>query len=296
MPEVNRREALHTAARLYCIERIGSLADASAEERHRIVLQHLYDESQPWFDEEPRREDALVSLLPAVLDDIERVRPESFATDEDLLLYLLALPNAVLRQSSSSTSRKIDVAELTEYQEYVQMLSRQPVIDVAPLPYRRYLSPDEIDALWKRLTATWGMSPEDNWYPLVPAERLRVGSDIQAFDELVFFWHIGWRGIRRVLAQGGVTRVYQLHGWWWLPGWPEDCELDVELLEVRGDESFWTSDRMDWVLYVSHEQSLTVAGRWLLDAVKQAWPEWEQGLSYYETGEWPEELSQKLNF
>jgi hypothetical protein len=35
---------------------------------------------------------------------------------------------------------------------------------------------------------------------------------------------------------------------------------------------------MDWLIYASHESSITVAGDWLLEAVKAEWPEWEQHL------------------
>lgn len=57
-------------------------------------------------------------------------------------------------------------------------------------------------------------------------------------------------------------------------------EMDRVLLRPWGGmgEQYWTSEKMDWLLYHSHENSLTVGGEWLLNGVKKAWPEWERYL------------------
>ncbi len=39
-------------------------------------------------------------------------------------------------------------------------------------------------------------------------------------------------------------------------------------------EGIWTSRSLDWIVYASHENSITVGG-WMLAEVKRAWPEWE---------------------
>jgi hypothetical protein len=41
-----------------------------------------------------------------------------------------------------------------------------------------------------------------------------------------------------------------------------DYEMDLELFEpyYNGDEGCWTSENIDWLVYASHERSLTVAG------------------------------------
>ncbi len=56
--------------------------------------------------------------------------------------------------------------------------------------------------------------------------------------------------------------------------------LAVSLLEPEydGREGYWTSEGMDWLLYASHEGSITVAGDWLLEAVKSIWPAWRKHL------------------
>ncbi len=57
-------------------------------------------------------------------------------------------------------------------------------------------------------------------------------------------------------------------------------EYEIELAHFEaaydGREGYWTSGEMDWLIYASHESSITVAGEWLLEAVKSVWPEWRE--------------------
>lgn len=59
----------------------------------------------------------------------------------------------------------------------------------------------------------------------------------------------------------------------------DQFEMDPALLQLQGpqaNEVFWTASEMDWLLYSSHEGSLTVAGEWLVAAITVAWPRWDQ--------------------
>jgi hypothetical protein len=44
----------------------------------------------------------------------------------------------------------------------------------------------------------------------------------------------------------------------------------------RGLETYWSSRHLDWLIYCSHEDSITFAGAWLVAAIQQAWPTWQQ--------------------
>ena len=39
-------------------------------------------------------------------------------------------------------------------------------------------------------------------------------------------------------------------------------------------ETYWFDDSLDWVVYKSHEGTITFGGRWLVDRVKEVWSEW----------------------
>ena len=56
---------------------------------------------------------------------------------------------------------------------------------------------------------------------------------------------------------------------------PEYME-DLALFEpyYNGAEGFWSSGDLDWIIYASHERSVTVGG-WLLGKLKAIWPSWQ---------------------
>ena len=82
--------------------------------------------------------------------------------------------------------------------------------------------------------------------------------------------------MREALAERGISRVLQLHE---LSTAPLDSEIDVAVLEPSaGDgEQYSTSASADWLVYASHENSITIAGDWLVEVFKQRWPDWRDG-------------------
>jgi len=62
-------------------------------------------------------------------------------------------------------------------------------------------------------------------------------------------------------------------------GFDPEFEMDPRLCSfVRRGETYWSSGELDWLVYSSHEESITFAGRWLVGAVKAAWPTWSERL------------------
>jgi hypothetical protein len=59
-----------------------------------------------------------------------------------------------------------------------------------------------------------------------------------------------------------------------------DREIDLALLEpvYTGAEGYWTDASLNWLVYASHESSVTVAGQRLLPLFQQRWPDWPRHL------------------
>ena len=53
-----------------------------------------------------------------------------------------------------------------------------------------------------------------------------------------------------------------------------EYELELSVFEPyhNGAGGYWCSEPMDWVIYASHEESITIGGEWLIEAIKRAWP------------------------
>jgi len=91
-------------------------------------------------------------------------------------------------------------------------------------------------------------------------------------EDYCFEHEFGYVALRRILAEHGITTVFEFCDDWFV------YEVSLTGFEPRytRTESFWTTDRFDWVVYASHGNTVTVAGEWLLPAVQAAWPEWER--------------------
>ncbi len=96
--------------------------------------------------------------------------------------------------------------------------------------------------------------------------------DVLVLQERHFYTDLGVDALCDILRMRGITRLFELAEHHWSP----ELEVDVELCYFVGSEKIWTSRSFDWLIYISHESSITFAGEWLVAAVKQAWPRWER--------------------
>jgi hypothetical protein len=79
--------------------------------------------------------------------------------------------------------------------------------------------------------------------------------------------------INEMLAEGGVKRLFELTE----GGHPRDVsEIDLELAGFGYIECYWLDRDAEWMVYVSHEDSITLGGAWLIEKVKQRWPDWRE--------------------
>jgi hypothetical protein len=133
--------------------------------------------------------------------------------------------------------------------------------------HERSLPKSEAKDLHKRMAAAWGVD-RHYWWPLSdPRPEYAEG-----FQSYFFEQEFGYATLQRILTEQGITNAFEFRE----DG--EAYEIRVATFEPRytGLEGFWTSDRFDWILYASHESSITVGGKWLLPAVQAAWPMWER--------------------
>jgi hypothetical protein len=94
--------------------------------------------------------------------------------------------------------------------------------------------------------------------------------DIVAFNAEAFAAAVPHQRLQDILTARGIERVWELREF------GPEYEQEVSLIEPRyhGAEGYWSSEGLAWVIYASHENSVTVAG-WLLQEFKKEWPSWE---------------------
>jgi hypothetical protein len=212
------------------------------------------------------------NILNAIRVELETIDPTVLSDfDSARELTLLAGDTAddlFTRNSSEAVEERAMAEERVAFREYVLSLTRDNLAAVPPLPYQRVLSVDESRAIWTRLRAHWQIEA-GYWYPLTAPRP----TDVAAFETVAFGEAVPAQALRAVLQRRGVTRLWELREY------GPEYEQEVSLFDphYNGAEGYWSSGDLKWIVYVSHEGSVTVGG-WLLDEVKTIWPAWEPHL------------------
>jgi hypothetical protein len=268
------RTALHTAARRYCEDRYSDWAQNynELEARENVQIENKFkpgwDYSEEAYGVFPR-----YRIDKAIRIEVERLAPESSNSLEELRSQLITacdIAEGRLRtELKNEIARKALREESEDYKTYIRILSEGDLLTIAPLPFRRVLADKESKELWNQLKITWDIG-EGYWFPLregqIPANVLAFHVDyIKAIN--------GFALIHDALSQRGISRVFELHEFG--PDEP-DYEIELSIFEPAyrwGGEQYCTAVGVDWVVYASHESSVTIGGDWLAEILKEKWPE-----------------------
>lgn len=267
------KTALHTAARRYCEDRFSewtqTYADLQAKENFQTekLFKPGWDYSEEAYGIFPRyRFDKAAKI------EVERLVPHASKGLEELRSLLISASDIAEERLCAELKNEIALKALREesddYKTYVRVLSEADLHTVAPLPLRRVLTIEESKELWNQLKLVWGIGG-GYWFPLkegpIPEKILTFHVDyFKAVDGVAF--------LRDVLAKRGVSRVFELHEFG--PDEP-DYEIELSIFEPGyrwGGEQYCTAVGADWVVYASHESSITLSGGWLVEILKEKWP------------------------
>jgi hypothetical protein len=245
-------EGLHTAARRYCEERSGELWSRADSGGYRLL--------------EAMRA-AIEAFVPTDLGSLGEARE------------LLAATAATAESdwTKREPERASMDAERALLSDYVRTLGAEALAGVEPLPFRRTLIASESSELWSALERHWGVKL-GRWYPLDRERAAAAPEHTVVFSDAAFDDAEIRQTLRDALAQIGAPRVLELREY---DEDTENKEIELSLLLpycVSGGEGFWLDRSFAWLIYASHEESVTVGGRELLMALQAAWPAWRDSL------------------
>jgi hypothetical protein len=219
----------------------------------------------------PRR----YSILNAILVELEGIPTASLGDLEEARALLILAGE--IAEAGGRTDEQVIAEEREAFCRYIGSLRQSDLAAVQPLPFRRVLTTAESGRLWTSLRERWKVNAHRGvWYPLSPSAVPGVVAFQQrAFEEVATLDHL-----RGVLRARGQERVWELREY------GPEYEKDVSLFEpgYNGAEGYWSSGELDWIVYASHHDSVTVGG-WLLDGLMAVWPSWADHL----WGRWPAE-------
>lgn len=264
---MNLAQALHTAARRYCNEqflhwatRYSAICRAG---RDRAADRYHYtSEALGVF---PR-----YNVINAIRIELERIDPNELHdlndTRELIIIAGIAGDDDFTRKPIGQIDAEAMASERECFCDFICGLSESDLECVQPLPYQRVLSQSESDALWSRLRARWQIT-NGYWFPLVECSL----PDIAAFQDRYFNELSSSFNLVDLLTSRGISRIWELREY------GPEFERDVSLFDphYNGAEGYWSSPDLDWIVYASHESSITIGG-WLLTEIEELWPEWKQ--------------------
>ncbi len=307
---------LHSAARKYCIERgyfwRNEYSQMCAESRDR--KEDCYNYTDEAYDMFPRYQ-VLEAILTEVekhkSDDFESIaqaksqlisdglsaeslftKPSNseaivkIITDELEKGTFAYLPQtkrvtklfelAEVKAKEFPKPRNNEIKEIAMNEErqlfikFINDITEAELYDIEPMFYRRVISRSESDFLRKKLSDRWCVAGS-YWYPLVECNR----EDVVALKDDFFYKDQDIGTLRDILKKRGINRIWELREFDTYPGYEIDTDAFYPCYTIEG-EGYWFSNDMDWVIYASHENSITIAGTWLIDEVMLAWEDWKQ--------------------
>ena len=140
------------------------------------------------------------------------------------------------------------------------------------VPYERNIVGEEADAIISRFRSTWGYDPVKQWYPVTG------GTEEDKLFIMVEHIENYMDEICRLIGLP-ENRMYT-YGEGRYPGIPACSEVE-ELIGYGGCEIAYTDKDFRWIIYFSHEQTVTFAGSILpgiqkiLKKEREHWNKWE---------------------
>jgi len=262
-------QKLHAAARQYLINRHEYWTEKYARLVAGVERQWGWTYSNEELSVFPR-----YNVLSAILVKVESFDPSHFISVEEarnaILTAAQSAESMFTQGSIGPIQSKVMAEEREEFRLFIEKYSEGNMVEEEPLFYRRVLSKDESDEVWDKLQFRWGIGRREYWYPLTQ----RTNQNIEAFQDKALDKAVTPDGLRAILANHGLTRVFELREY------GAEYELDLSVAfdpYYNGAEGYWCSEQADWIIYASHESSITVGG-WPLEEIKHIWPDWRRHL------------------
>lgn len=274
-------KALHTAARRYCVERGARLRRQGILERWR----------HPATQGRPMPDTFWVAGVPdGILRGLEQWAPGDREALEDVRVRVLAAGDVPTAEQTATPGMAAALArERQRFRRFVEHLRVDELPAVEPLGFRRPLSPARSRRVRAQLAARWGVAPREHyWHPLIEET---LPPDILALQSEYCYLEVSPTALQDTLYRHGVTKVWVVKEFGPTAQEPDE-ELDTDRFDLAeatggGVESYAASKEDDWLIYVSHEHSITFAGAWLVAAVPEFWPAWSRRtyVDYMYTGQ-----------
>ncbi len=128
-----------------------------------------------------------------------------------------------------------------------------------------------------KLSDVWGIG-KHYWYPLTESNK----EDLISFESSYIINKEKLSNIKSILLQMGVTEIYEFreNGLLYKIQKINDYNFWDSDDYFWNNECFWFNDAMDFIIYISHEETLTFGGEIIIKELKNYWHDWNEHLKW----------------
>lgn len=139
---------------------------------------------------------------------------------------------------------------------------------------RIQLSKPFANQLTRRIRTIWGVNDTYYWYPLSTSHRF----DVIAFDsDYIEDVDQKIEEIQQWIRDQGTEQIFELHEDRTL--WQIDTASLDPCYDGRYLERYWFDQKMNWIIYASHESKISFGGTGLITSLQSHWSDWQEHLS-----------------
>lgn len=131
------------------------------------------------------------------------------------------------------------------------------------------LNKDQAKNVRNRIIDEWDAG-ESYCYPLNTSDR----DDFICFPQDFFLKDFGLDQLKKTLGKLGIQNCYRLNEY---PKDNEDYKIDLDnVIAYNGLEKYYCDDSNSWIIYFSHENTVTFGGKKLIQTIKNEWGNWKK--------------------
>ena len=243
-------EALITISRRYCMDNYDFWENKYTIEGTKKVFPNDFpDKDYNMFSRS--------NILSLFLEEIEKIIDKKFISiiecAEELKIIGEYSINKFIENLESETGTKAIFDERTKFIHFINNIAENDLINVLPLPYNKRLKTKETDFVYKQLNKYWNYNG-GYWNPLKEKYTLET---IFVMEE-----YLSEKDKENIIDY--LKKENKL--FYTVDELDYNCE--TEDMYFGGSERVYTSKEFDWIIYFSHERTVTFGGQNLINFVR----------------------------
>lgn len=172
--------------------------------------------------------------------------------------------------------KRLSIISKQELISCIKSIDKEKLNYAQPIFYRRVLAENEIDYIEEKVKDKWRIK---NFFdPFTGSHR----EDVIVFKEEFFYDNINFIKLQDALKNLGEEKIYEIN----ITN-PTSYIMDIPAFKMFKHfdepclEGFCCSPKMEWIIYKSHEDTISIDGKVLINEVKMLIDSWKDGIFIY---------------